>query len=304
MLAPGGRLVIVVPNRRGVWARFEHTPFGNGRPFSRGQLTSLLREANFTPGGVGRRPVFPAVAPALHAQAASAARTYRAAVLADVLRRDRRRGAEAALSGHAGHPARLAPGVRAGAFAARRHAGGAGSVLSLAAWVGTAAATVAAALAGPQVDVALVLAVDVSDSMDAGELAVQRAGYVAALSHPDFLARAWARGRTGRVALTYFEWAGGVRRESGGRLEHHRRARECRPLCREAGGAAVPDLPQHVHFERAGLRPAASRRQRGDRRSAGDRHLGRRTEQFRPAGDLPYATGCSEPASRSTGCRS
>jgi SAM-dependent methyltransferase len=50
VLAPGGRLVIVVPNRRGVWARFEHTPFGTGRPFSRGQLTSLLRETNFTPG--------------------------------------------------------------------------------------------------------------------------------------------------------------------------------------------------------------------------------------------------------------
>ena len=32
ILAPGGRLVIVAPNRRGVWARFEHTPFGAGRP--------------------------------------------------------------------------------------------------------------------------------------------------------------------------------------------------------------------------------------------------------------------------------
>lgn len=50
VLAPGGRLVIVVPNRRGVWARFEHTPFGTGRPFSRTQLTNLLRETNFTPG--------------------------------------------------------------------------------------------------------------------------------------------------------------------------------------------------------------------------------------------------------------
>jgi SAM-dependent methyltransferase len=49
VLAPGGRLVIVVPNRRGVWTRFEHTPFGTGRPFSRSQLTALLREANFTP---------------------------------------------------------------------------------------------------------------------------------------------------------------------------------------------------------------------------------------------------------------
>ena len=50
VLAPGGRLVIVVPNRRGVWARFEHTPFGTGRPYSRSQLTDLLRTTNFTPG--------------------------------------------------------------------------------------------------------------------------------------------------------------------------------------------------------------------------------------------------------------
>lgn len=49
VLAPGGRIIIVVPNRRGLWARFEHTPFGTGRPFSRSQLTMLLREANFTP---------------------------------------------------------------------------------------------------------------------------------------------------------------------------------------------------------------------------------------------------------------
>lgn len=49
VLAPGGRLVVVVPNRRGMWARFEHTPFGTGQPYSRGQLSALLRETNFTP---------------------------------------------------------------------------------------------------------------------------------------------------------------------------------------------------------------------------------------------------------------
>jgi SAM-dependent methyltransferase len=59
ILAPGGRLVIVVPNRRGVWARMEHTPFGSGRPYSRGQLTSLLREANFTPGASAEALFFP-----------------------------------------------------------------------------------------------------------------------------------------------------------------------------------------------------------------------------------------------------
>ncbi len=59
VLAPGGRLVIVVPNRRGVWARMEHTPFGSGRPYSRGQLTLLLRETNFTPGVTSEALLFP-----------------------------------------------------------------------------------------------------------------------------------------------------------------------------------------------------------------------------------------------------
>ena len=59
VLAPGGRLVIAVPNRRGVWARFDHTPFGSGRPYSRGQLISLLRETNFTPGATAEALFFP-----------------------------------------------------------------------------------------------------------------------------------------------------------------------------------------------------------------------------------------------------
>lgn len=49
VLAPGGRLLIVVPNRRGLWAHTDKTPFGHGRPFSRTQLTALLREAMFSP---------------------------------------------------------------------------------------------------------------------------------------------------------------------------------------------------------------------------------------------------------------
>lgn len=59
VLAPNGRLVIVVPNRRGLWARFEHTPFGSGRPYSRGQLIRLLRETNFTPGPWAEALFFP-----------------------------------------------------------------------------------------------------------------------------------------------------------------------------------------------------------------------------------------------------
>jgi SAM-dependent methyltransferase len=53
VLAPGGRLLAVVPNRRGLWARMDTTPFGQGRPYSRSQITQLLREAWFTPTGWG-----------------------------------------------------------------------------------------------------------------------------------------------------------------------------------------------------------------------------------------------------------
>jgi len=49
VLAPEGRLLMVVPNRSGVWARLDTTPFGQGRPYSRGQLGRLLDEALFTP---------------------------------------------------------------------------------------------------------------------------------------------------------------------------------------------------------------------------------------------------------------
>lgn len=61
VLAPGGRLLAVVPSRRGVWARMDATPFGNGRPFSRGQIVRLLREALFTPVGWDEALYFPPV---------------------------------------------------------------------------------------------------------------------------------------------------------------------------------------------------------------------------------------------------
>lgn len=49
ILTPGGRLVMVTPNRRGLWARMDTTPFGHGQPFSRTQLKALMREALFSP---------------------------------------------------------------------------------------------------------------------------------------------------------------------------------------------------------------------------------------------------------------
>lgn len=49
IIAPDGRLLLVVPNRRGVWSRVDATPFGHGLPFSRAQLESALTAALFTP---------------------------------------------------------------------------------------------------------------------------------------------------------------------------------------------------------------------------------------------------------------
>lgn len=57
------------------------------------------------------------------------------------------------------------------------------------------------------VDVELVLAVDISYSMDPEELALQREGYVKALASTEFL-NALRQGIHGKVAVTYFEWAG------------------------------------------------------------------------------------------------
>jgi SAM-dependent methyltransferase len=49
VLADGGRMLVVAPNRRGLWAHFEHTPFGRGRPYSPDQLAHSLTDTMFTP---------------------------------------------------------------------------------------------------------------------------------------------------------------------------------------------------------------------------------------------------------------
>lgn len=57
------------------------------------------------------------------------------------------------------------------------------------------------------VDLELVIAVDVSRSMDEDEFRLQRSGYAEAIRHPDFV-RAATSGGAGRIALTYAEWSG------------------------------------------------------------------------------------------------
>src|SRR5262245_24416305 len=69
--------------------------------------------------------------------------------------------------------------------------------------VGTSARGQATGGANPG-DLALVIAVDVSRSMDDEEFRLQRNGYVEAIRHPDFV-RAATSGGYGRIALTYVE---------------------------------------------------------------------------------------------------
>ncbi len=49
VMADGGRLLAVVPNRRGIWARLDRTPFGQGHPYTASQLSRLLRDNMFDP---------------------------------------------------------------------------------------------------------------------------------------------------------------------------------------------------------------------------------------------------------------
>jgi hypothetical protein len=63
------------------------------------------------------------------------------------------------------------------------------------------------AYAETEVDVALVLAVDISFSMDMEEQALQREGFVKAFRSPE-VQDAIDRGLIGKIAVTYFEWAG------------------------------------------------------------------------------------------------
>lgn len=73
-------------------------------------------------------------------------------------------------------------------------------------WAVLAVVAGPARAAEPQVDVALVLAVDVSASVDEGEAGIQRAGYIAAMRDPK-VADAIRGGLNGRIAVAFLEWA-------------------------------------------------------------------------------------------------
>lgn len=49
VLTGQGRLMLVVPNRSGIWARIDNSPFGQGAPYSMGQMRQALRDNLFVP---------------------------------------------------------------------------------------------------------------------------------------------------------------------------------------------------------------------------------------------------------------
>jgi SAM-dependent methyltransferase len=61
VLAPDGRLLLIVPNRRSVWSRIDTTPFGQGLPFSRSQLERQLTDGLFTPISWSEALYFPPI---------------------------------------------------------------------------------------------------------------------------------------------------------------------------------------------------------------------------------------------------
>ena len=126
VLSAGGRLLAVVPNRRGLWARIDTTPFGHGRPYSRSQITHLLRETWFTPTSWGEALYVPPVSRGWFLRSAVAWERTGATLCGAVRRRASRRGDQAGLSRDAGAAREAPPGAGAqagaGAVARRRRA--------------------------------------------------------------------------------------------------------------------------------------------------------------------------------------
>lgn len=59
VLTGQGSLVMIVPNRSGIWARMDNTPFGHGTPYSLGQIRHFLKEYQFVPERADRALFFP-----------------------------------------------------------------------------------------------------------------------------------------------------------------------------------------------------------------------------------------------------
>ena len=157
--------------------------------------------------------------------------------------------------------------------------------------------------AAPSVDVELILAVDVSYSMDMDELAIQREGYAQAIVSKEFLQA--LKSRPERQDLGDLFRMGGVERPE----DHHSLAGDRRPGNRRRGRRrnhedADPPRVAHLDLGRDQFRDAAVRRESVSRPAARHRYFRRRSQQQRRAGHRARATPRWRRASSSTACRS
>ena len=153
----------------------------------------------------------------------------------------------------------------------------------------------APARADTEVDLALVIAVDISYSMDMDELALQRQGFADAFRSPQ-VHDAIRRGLLGKIAVVYFEWAGSWDQrvivpwsvldgpESASGFAEKVAAQPVRRAQRTSISGAID-------FAMKLLKPERRRRH-----PPGHRHLGRRAEQPGPGGD-----GCPRRGARRRG---
>ena len=111
------------------------------------------------------------------------------------------------------------------------------------------------------VDVELVIAVDVSYSMDPDEQALQREGYVLALTSKEFL-QALRQGAHGKIAITYFEWASQFDQKiiMPWRLIDGPESADA--VAAEISACPIPPCLANFNFRRAAVCQAAIRRQR------------------------------------------
>ena len=126
ILAAEGRLMVVAPSRRGLWARFEHTPFGHGRPLVAFATGAALARGDVRAARQRGGAVRPAAPPAGAAGRGGGVGAVRAALPARVRRGGDRRSREAPCRGHARaravapEPARRRAGSPGYAAAGRR----------------------------------------------------------------------------------------------------------------------------------------------------------------------------------------
>ena len=153
------------------------------------------------------------------------------------------------------------------------------------------------------VDTELVLAVDVSYSMDPDEQALQREGYITGLTSREFM-HALRGGMHGKVAVTYFEWAGPYDQKIvvPWRLIDGPEAADA--FANEIARAPYRRASRTSISSALHLRQAAVRRLGLSRHPPRRRCLGRRRQQQRRARHAGARRPRRRPASRSTACRS